>query len=185
MASGDGHSRRVFTGMTGIPPRIAIHTHPISLLENPERIRAAHRGELMHLILYFLKHVTSPSDIRRAVERAFALQGATTAEWDIENDFVTPLERALSLPEVQPWFAYRTTNLREVDLIDARGVLHRIDRLVVRNDAAEVIDFKVGHREDSHRVQLRLYHGLVAEALQRPVRGYLLYIDEPSAVEVP
>jgi len=170
--------------MTVKDRHIAIYTHPVSLLEDPDRIRAAHRGELMHLILYFLERLTEPSDIRCAVDRAFALQGITTTSWDLDNDFVAPLEKALSLPEVRPWFDEATTNLREVEVVDANGELHRIDRLVVGSDALHVIDFKVGHREEAHRVQVRLYQGLVATIFRKPARGYLLYIDEPAADEV-
>jgi hypothetical protein len=49
----------------------------------------------------------------------------------------------------------------------------------------EVIDFKVGRREDNHPAQVALYRGLVKEIFRRPTRGYLLYIDEPSLVPIP
>ncbi len=48
-----------------------------------------------------------------------------------------------------------------------------------------MIDFKVGRREEDHPAQVALYKGLVEDMFRRPVRGYLLYIDEPSLVAVP
>ena len=170
--------------MTAKAAHIAVYTHPVSLLEDPDRIRAAHRGEVMHLVLYFLERVTDQSDIRRAVDRAFALQGSTTTGWDLERDFVTPLEQARWLPEVRPWFAEDTTNLREADVVDAKGELYRMDRLVIGNDAIDIIEFKVGHREEGHRSQVRLYQELVAAVFRKPARGHLLYIDEPAVVKV-
>jgi ATP-dependent exoDNAse (exonuclease V) beta subunit len=76
-------------------------------------------------------------------------------------------------------------NLREVEVVDAKGELHRIDRVVISEEVLEVIDFKVGRQEEDHPAQVALYKGLVKDMFRRPVLGYLLYIDEPSLVAVP
>ena len=48
----------------------------------------------------------------------------------------------------------------------------------------QVIDFKVGNREEGHRVQVELYQRLVEAIFDWPTQGYLLYIDEPAVVAV-
>ncbi len=171
--------------MTARPPEIKIHTHHISLVEDPERIRSAHRGELIHLALYFLDHFTGRKGIERAVLQALSLQGGDWGRWELEKDYLRPIFRALSLPQARPWFEEGDPNLREIEVVDARGELHRIDRLVIGEETLDVIDYKVGHREEGHLAQVALYKGLVEAIFRRPTRGYLLYIDEPAVVAVP
>ena len=166
-------------------PEIKIHTHALSLVQDPERITSVQRGELIHRALSFLDHCTGRKDVERAILQAFALQGIEGARWDIEKDYLDPLWGALSLPQVGPWFERSVRNLREVEVMDAHGELHRIDRLIIGEGVVEVIDFKVGRREEGHRDQVKLYQGMAEAVFQCPSRGYLLYIDEPAVVAVP
>jgi hypothetical protein len=167
------------------PPEIKIHTHPLTLVQDPDRVRSALRGELIHLTLSFLDHCSGEEDIKRAILQAFALRGFDRGRWAIERDYLTPLVAALSLPKVRPWFAPGVESLQEVEVVDVQGGLHRIDRLIIGDEVLEVIDFKVGNREEGHRAQVDLYQRLVEAIFHRPVQGYLLYIDEPAVVAVP
>ena len=135
--------------------------------------------------MFFLVHCSGREDIEKAVLQAFASLGFDRAHWDIEREYLNPLVTALSLPEVRPWFARGVKSLREVEVIDAEGEVHRIDRLVIRDTVHEVIDFKVGNREEGHRDQVVLYQRLVETVFQRSTKGWLLYIDEPAVVAVP
>jgi hypothetical protein len=166
-------------------PKLRIRTHQISLVQDLDRVSSAHRGELIHLALSFLDHFSGKEEIERAVLQAFSLQGRDTGRWEVEKDFVSPLFRALSLREVKPWFEKGVTTVREAEVMDAKGELHRIDRVVISEKVVEVIDFKVGRREEDHPAQVALYKGFVEDMFQRPVLGYLLYIDEPTVVAVP
>jgi hypothetical protein len=166
-------------------PEIKIHTHSLSLVQDPERIRSVQRGELIHRALSFLDHCAGREDVERAILQAFALQGIEGARWDIEKDYLAPLWAALSLPQVRPWFERGVRNLREAEVMDAQGELHRIDRLIIGEGVVEVIDFKVGRREEGHRAQVELYQGMAEAVFQCPSRGYLLYIDEPAVAAVP
>ncbi len=167
------------------PFEIRIHTHPLTLVQEPERVRLAQRGEIIHRALSLLEHCTGREDMERALLRAFALEGLDQARWAIERDFLNPLWAALSLPEVRPWFAGGVKSLREAEVIDAQGELHRIDRLIIGEDALAVIDFKVARREEEHREQVGLYQRIAEAVFHLPVKGYLLYIDEPSVVALP
>jgi ATP-dependent helicase/nuclease subunit A len=164
---------------------IKIHTHALSLVQEPERVRLAQRGEIIHRALSLLEHCNSRGDMARAILRAFALEGVDQTRWDMEREFLGPLWAALSLPEVSPWFARGVRSLREAEVIDAEGELHRIDRLIIGEDALQVIDFKVARREEGHRQQVGLYQRLAEAVFHLPVKGYLLYIDEPAVVAVP
>lgn len=166
------------------PPEIKIYTHPLTLVQDPDRVRSALRGELIHLALFFLDYCSGEEDIERAILQAFALRGFDRGRWAIEREYLTPLVAALSLPKVRPWFAKGVESLREVEVVDAQGELHRIDRLIIGDEVLEVIDFKVGRREEDHRAQVDLYQRLVKAIFHRPVQGYILYIDEPAVVVV-
>lgn len=167
------------------PPEIKIHTHPLSLLQDPDRLRSVQRGELIHLALFFLDHCTGREDIERAILRAFASLGFDRTRWDVEKEYLRPLMTALSLPEVRPWFARGVKSMREAELIDAEGELHRIDRLVIGDALLEVIDFKMGNREEEHRTQVDLYQRLVKAVFHQDTKGWILYVDEPAVVAVP
>ena len=166
-------------------PEIAIYTHPISLVQDPDRIRGAHRGDLIHQGLYFLECVQEEEDVRQAMHRAFALAGVDADRWNMDEEFVAPLVRALSLPEVRPWFEPGVVSLREADMVDARGELHRIDRLIIGDERIEILDFKVGYREEEYIKQVLLYKDLVSSVFNKPVKAYILYIDESTVIEVP
>jgi len=166
------------------PFEIRIHAHPLSLVQEPERVRLAQRGEIMHRALSLLDYCSDVGAIEQAVLRAFALEGVDPARWAVEKDFFAPLTAALSLAEVQPWFAPGVRNLREVEVIDAQGELHRIDRLIIGEEGLQVIDFKVALSSEGHRAQVTLYRRLCEAVFRLPAEGYLLYIDEPAVVAV-
>jgi ATP-dependent exoDNAse (exonuclease V) beta subunit len=166
------------------PFEIRIQAHPLSLVQEPERVRLAQRGEVMHRALSLLDYVTDGRDIERALLKAFALEGLDQARWAVEKDFFAPLAAALSLAEVRPWFAQGVRSLREAEVIDAQGELLRIDRLIIGGDEITVVDFKVALRSEEHRQQVGLYRRLTEAVFRLPARGYLLYIDEPAVVAV-
>jgi ATP-dependent exoDNAse (exonuclease V) beta subunit len=174
-------------------PKIAIRRHPLAPMDEPERIRATRRGEIVHCALDALGRPMRPRpsgadlehEIERAVAQAFAVLDIDQSSWKMQDDFVRPIARAFALPQFSAWFDRATRSLREAEIRDADGKVLRPDRVVVREDRIEVVDFKVGKREDAHREQIATYVGLLEAIFEgRPVAGYLVYIDEPAVVEV-
>jgi ATP-dependent exoDNAse (exonuclease V) beta subunit len=165
-------------------PNLGIHRHALSLLEEPERIRMARRGELMHQAIRFLDAATGTA-IEQAVLRAFAFLGENPDNWKLPADFARPLVKALKLPQVRAWFAGGLTRLQESDILDVDGQVYRPDLIVVREGGIEIVDFKVGKREENHAGQVRTYRELVRAIFKgSEVKTFLLYIDEPAVVEV-
>jgi ATP-dependent exoDNAse (exonuclease V) beta subunit len=171
--------------MSPRPPEIKIRNHAVSLIQYRDRVSSSQRGELIHQALFFLDHCSGREDVERAVQQAFSFHGIDRQRQAIEQDYLIPLMNALSLPQVRLWFAPGIRNLREVEIVDAQGEVHRIDRLIIRDDTLELVDFKVGNREGGYRTQVELYKKLVEAIFARPTQGYLLYIDEPAVVGVP
>jgi hypothetical protein len=171
--------------MSAQSPAIKISHHPVFLGEDPDRIASIQRGELIHRALSLLDHFSGNEDVEKAILQAFALHGVDTMRWNIEEDYLKPLLAVLSLPLVNSWFKPGVLNLREVEIVDVHGAVHRIDRLIIGTEILEVIDFKLGRREEDHHAQVRLYTELVASVFSRSAKGYLLYVDEPAVVPVP
>lgn len=206
--------------MTKRHPNITIHRHSLSIVQEPERLRMARRGELVHQAIRFLcdEAGTRPShgqttrpqadhgpdhdtdhgtfrgigtkEIEQAVRRALALLGEDPGQWKIDSDFVRPLGKALALPRARAWFEPGLRTLREAEIVDAKGDVHRPDLVVIPKQAAagkpiEIIDFKVGKREEGHSEQVKAYGDLLRAVYEgAEVKGFLLYIDEPAIIEV-
>ena len=73
----------------------------------------------------------------------------------------------------------------EKEIIDEKGAVHKIDRMIVHNDnTIDIIDFKSGESQiEKHRDQISLYGQLVRRMYPgRDVRRHLLYIEENRVV---
>jgi ATP-dependent exoDNAse (exonuclease V) beta subunit len=183
--------------MSARSPNIAIRRHPLALIDEPERIRATRRGEIVHCALDALGSPGSPRQagaadarppergIERAVAQAFAFLDLDRTGWNIEQDFVRPIAQAFGLPRFSAWFDPAARSLREAEIRDADGKVLRPDRVIVHDDRIEVVDFKAGKREDAHREQVATYVALLEAIFEgRSVEGYIVYMDEPAVVRV-
>lgn len=185
--------------MTRRNPNISIHSHSLAMIAEPERIRAARRGEIMHAALgalgarSSLREPEAPGTARkidaarleRAVAAAFAALGVDPKGWKLTDEFLNPLSKAFTLPQFARWFGENTRSFEEAEIVDAGGEVYRPDRVVMRDDRIEVIDFKVGRREQGHVDQVRGYMSLLQAIFDKTrVAGYIVYLDEPAVVEV-
>ena len=74
----------------------------------------------------------------------------------------------------------------EKEIIDEKGNTFKIDRMIVHNDAVDIIDFKSGETQTKeHQEQIEHYARLIKEIYPgKPVRSHLLYIEEQKVVTV-
>ena len=73
-----------------------------------------------------------------------------------------------------------------MEVVGPDGLLYRIDRLIVDEKAATVVDFKTGGESDEYRSQVEHYMRLLAPVYpDRAVRGFLAYVDLGTVREVP
>jgi len=170
--------------MARIPEELRIITHPLTFAEEPAKVLAAKRGDLIHVALSLIERVPSQKELEGAIRRAFILLGEDERRWRIREDFLRPLERIFEMEQVKDWFAEGTLVLREMEVVDEEGGLHRLDRVVVKEGLLEVIEYKVGHREGWHVGQVREYMRLLREIFPGTIRGFILYIDEAAVLEV-
>lgn len=99
-----------------------------------------------------------------------------------------PLERQLSdllkNPKVSNWFSRDWDVRTEVPILLPGGEENRIDRLLVKDRKAIVIDFKTGERKKSDEKQVLQYIDILRQMNYLDVEGYLLYLRESEIIEV-
>jgi ATP-dependent exoDNAse (exonuclease V) beta subunit len=171
-------------------PRLKIHRSPQPDFSFTPR----QRGILAHLCLEQL--ILSPESgaelRRREVERAVR-QGIRLFPLPLQDPETIAEEMAAglawfsSLPEAGFWLRH---GLREQDILDEAGRMHRVDLLVdpladpARREADKIgdaalyaLDYKTGQEYDEHTRQIRRYMRLAALATERRVCGILVYLD--------
>ena len=73
----------------------------------------------------------------------------------------------------------------ETSFFGRDGLEYRPDRVVIRDGAAAIIDYKFGAREPAHRRQVMRYAGIFRDMGYSAVSAYLWYFGEEdeNAVE--
>lgn len=155
--------------------KIAIHEP-----DPPPRYRAKRRGEILHRVLALYG---KGRDLEEIVLWALNLEGESPSDWDLEGELLEPMRRLLRDPKAGPLI--EAEGMAEVEVVDARGKTHRIDKLVLGEGEVHVIEFKVSRPEEAHREQLRLYLDLLGEIFPGKRRkGWLIYVEQPLVEEV-
>lgn len=149
-------------------------------LEAPQRLRSKRRGELIHKALSLYE---PNRGLRWAVEAAFSALEEPLEGWSME-ELLRPLERLLQIPKVKEWLSRE--GFDELEVVDRDGGLHRLDKVIVSEEEVEVLEYKTGDPEGSHREQLKGYLRLLKEIFpEKVLKGFLLYVDHGFVEEVP
>lgn len=148
-------------------------------IESPQRLRSKRRGELIHKAL----SLYDPSrGLRWAVEAAFCALEEPLERGAVE-ELLRSLERFLEIPKVKDWLSRE--GFKELEVVDGDGELHRLDKVIVGEEGVEVLEYKTGDPEGSHREQLKNYLKLFKEIFpQKAIKGFLLYVDHGFVEEV-
>ncbi|WP_243309888.1 UvrD-helicase domain-containing protein [Fundidesulfovibrio agrisoli] len=163
-----------------------------SELGDPEqRLRLSERvrGVVAHKALELLALPEDASDAAglerealRAVRQALAFCG-------LQDESLEPaLAENLAWLAAQPFYAQgRHLGLREAEIMDEDGTVHRPDLIVFAPTQTLVIDYKTGREDPAHALQVQRYLRLV-QALPacegRPARGILAYLDQRLVREI-
>ena len=151
---------------------------------DPEAREAIERGKLVHRVL--ASGAVEPRDIE-------AFLGSAHAPAKVRTDAKGILEKLLAHPDIAPLVRppRGSTVESEVTLLDARGELRTVDRLIRHADPKgggfTAVEWKTGERyPEKHAEQIGAYCGLLREAYPgHEVKGVLVYVDEAALVEVP
>lgn len=149
------------------------------------KLRETRRGELLHNILSELKYLDS--SIEQAVNSAVEKWTRTIRDEVNTRELSQSILDFLSLPAVSVFFKPQSGRqvLNEQEVVDGRGALHRIDRLVVDPDTLTVLDYKTGEEKESYHEQVKEYMEIVRSMYPgKALVGLLLYVDRKTVREV-
>jgi len=146
-----------------------------------ERLRLTERkrGIVLHKALEILR---PGGDALSAVLQAMAANGLA------DEDAALELAEGLEWLATQDFFPQcQLHGLREAELLDTDGKIHRPDLMAFTGQEALVLDYKTGREDPSHHEQLLRYLRLVQELPQAeglPARGLIAYLDLKTLREV-
>lgn len=127
------------------------------------------------------------SRIRYAHELPNALDGLiregliTTEEKPIVAE---QLEALFRNSQIANWFSSAWDVKTEIPILLPDGSENRIDRLLIKDKHAVIIDFKTGEPTKSDQRQIESYNAILHKMNYYPVEGYLLYVRHHQIVSV-
>jgi ATP-dependent exoDNAse (exonuclease V) beta subunit len=139
-----------------------------------ERLRPTERkrGIVLHKALEILEPV---GEALPTVMQAMATCGVS------DEDMALELAEGLEWLTSQDFFPQcRHLGLREAELMDQDGRVHRPDLLAFTATETLILDYKTGREDEAHHDQVRRYLRLASslpQAEARPTRGLIVYLD--------
>ncbi|MDE0560087.1 UvrD-helicase domain-containing protein [Algoriphagus sp. NF] len=100
------------------------------------------------------------------------------------NDVTDQLKKLFEIPEFQSWFGGDYLTLAEQEILLPGGNQKRPDRVLIGDQEVIVVDFKTGEKYSSHPKQVKEYMDLVHQLSQKPVKGFLCYLEPTEIIEV-
>lgn len=146
--------------------------------EDGEKLARINHGVVVHDVL---SRMMLADDLDAAIELS-TLQGII--KQSDAPEIREKISSLLGLPQVREWFSEGWEVKTEVPIVLPGGEEARIDRLLVKDKKAIVIDFKTGSRTRSDTDQVLKYQDILRQMNFTSVEGYLLYLAERAVVEV-
>jgi ATP-dependent exoDNAse (exonuclease V) beta subunit len=143
------------------------------------------KGDVIHKVFSFIGNLKG-QDKEKAVRQAVEKTRFLYPDADLAGPEGTVRE-TLSKEDLKPFFAVERGEIcREKEIVDKNGETHRIDRLIVAENEALILDYKSSKDfADEDRKQVREYMDLIKELFPKlKVRGFLLFLDELVLEEV-
>lgn len=148
-------------------------------------VRARRKGNAIHRALSLIDVLPVHDDVITSLCRACAAREHVA---DAAGEIGQALRDFFANPDFRRFFeaAPGVTFHNEKEIVDASGNTFKMDRIIVRPDRVEIIDYKSGEiRSDAHKDQIAHYGRLVSEIYpDSPIKTFLLYTDEGEVVEV-
>lgn len=135
-------------------------------------------GIHMHTVLSRIKH---KQDWQTAVS-SLTQEGYLQTEECVE--VTAHLEELMRHPTISNWFREDWTVKTEVPILLPGGAENRIDRLLLKEKKAVVIDYKTGEKSASDQQQVKAYIDIMKKMGYTEVEGYLLYLRDLDIVSV-
>lgn len=149
--------------------------------EESER-RFINRGRMLHALFSDIETV---DDIDSAIDRLY-FEGIIESV-EKKEEIRANAHKALLQPEVQDWYSGDWQLFNECAIIyNQKGVLQtrRPDRVMMKDGAVVVVDFKFGKQNKKYNKQVQEYMQLLSKMGYNNISGYLWYVDEEQIEKV-
>jgi ATP-dependent helicase/nuclease subunit A len=100
------------------------------------------------------------------------------------DEIVKKIFEVISAPLVKPWFEAGSVLIKETDILLPSGSTRRPDRIILKDNAANIIDFKFGIEKPGHINQVNNYRKLMNEMGYNKVEAFLWYVDINKVIAV-
>ncbi|MBI4845183.1 MAG: PD-(D/E)XK nuclease family protein, partial [Candidatus Omnitrophica bacterium] len=154
-------------------------------IKNRKQIEA---GNFMHAILSQI-HNLNDDNFKQTLDLAFGFAKNKNPYFTKINEVSKLISGLLSSYEVKPFFYIdesKDTVYREKELVNAFGHTKRIDRIIVRHDRVQVLDFKsAGTVKEEFKAQVKEYMRLISEIYPgKKVEGYILLLESQKVEKI-
>jgi ATP-dependent helicase/nuclease subunit A len=141
---------------------------------------AKRRGDVIHHILSLIE--VMPDDQAPVIEAAIRIAIAKFGFEPQRKQIQEAIERFFQNPQFRRFFAAEEDVIvyREKEIIASGGEAYKVDRILIRGDNMDIVDFKTGGpRAEEHREQISNYGCLLQKIHpEKQIRKHLLYIEE-------
>jgi ATP-dependent helicase/nuclease subunit A len=138
----------------------------------------ANHGIYMHAVLSRIEYASEAEEILTQLVHEGLI---TSAERPALQRQVQAL---LMDPKIADWFSASWKVRTEVPILLPGGEENRIDRLLIKDQKAVVVDYKTGTRKKSDEKQVLQYMEILRQMNFLDIEGYLLYLYENEIVKV-
>ncbi|HCW06973.1 MAG TPA: hypothetical protein DGG95_06370, partial [Cytophagales bacterium] len=154
------------------------HTAHVAETEAEEEQRKKIKfGIYLHNVFSKIKY---QKDLNPVVDQ-FEREGTIHAEE--KHQLIRTIEELMKNPKIEDWFSEKWEVKNEVHALLPKGQEYRIDRLLLKNKNAVVIDFKTGQRRKEDQKQVTDYCSMLQQ-MGFVAEGYLLYCSDGEIVNV-
>lgn len=150
--------------------------------EEESPYRFLNQGKLLHELFASMNALT---DLDSAIQK-LKFEGVIDSK-ETEDKIREVAKDAFSKPEVEKWYNGEWEIFSECAIIyniEGRLETRRPDRVMVKDNAAIVVDFKFGKKQKSYSGQVKEYTKLLEQMGYAPVEGYIWYVKQDSIEKV-
>jgi ATP-dependent exoDNAse (exonuclease V) beta subunit len=114
--------------------------------------------------------------------QAFYFEGRISEEERMQVE--SQVQGLFANPLFASWFDTEGVLLAEQGILLPGGKQKRPDRIILKDNEALIVDFKTGEAYEKYEKQVREYMDLVGKLAEKPVRGFICYLETGEIVKI-
>lgn len=135
-------------------------------------------GILMHNVL---SQINTSKDVDSSLD-TMLYEGLISEKQ--KEEMKIQIENILSNKEITKLFSEDFEIRNEAEILLPNGDTYRPDRVMIKGEAAIIIDFKTGEKKDEHKNQINKYGNTLIEMGYKKIEKHLLYFNPLELVNL-